>query len=169
MVVAILSPMQPHAAELGGDGARSLLRFASKAVILIALIGVTGVWTIALGAKIASMDEFLASVEASRVVPTVVVLPVSIGVLALEALAAVTVVFPRTRALGLALSFMLSWLYLAYALWRMIMHIDAPCNCFGSLFKTNPPEAAALSLTLAALSAYVLTICDLRGKEKAVS
>lgn len=47
-------------------------------------------------------------------------------------------------------------LFLAYAVWRLLIGVPVPCSCFGTFFDLPPAASAVVSLTMIGLAVHRL-------------
>jgi hypothetical protein len=83
------------------------------------------------------------------------------GVVVWELALCVLLLIPKTRNTA-AWGYIVTWLgFSAYAIWRMVMHINAPCSCFGGLFKLTPSTSLLLCVVLLVVTNKLLTLISI--------
>lgn len=91
-------------------------------------------------------------VSASHLAPQMFAKSMAWAIILAEALAALLLIVPRTRVVGLYSSASLFSLFAGFSIWRLYQGISVPCTCFGSLLVMTPTQAFLVSAVLLLLS-----------------
>ncbi|HVF51940.1 MAG TPA: MauE/DoxX family redox-associated membrane protein [Pyrinomonadaceae bacterium] len=115
-----------------------------KALVLVSRFGLAAMFLLAAGAKLYTLSDFAANM--SNLVPARWVWPVTLSVIALELLAAVLLIVPRTVRAGALLSAALLVGFAGYALHYVYVQHGEPleCGCFGGLIASQLGVSTAL-------------------------
>ena len=112
-------------------------------------------------AKIFAFDQLEDMLKVSHLLPDALVytwVPILAGfVVVWEMVVAVTLLIPHMRITALWAACSTLLVFAAYAIVRQIKGINAPCSCFGSLFKMSPFTSLGLCVALLAVAIAVLT------------
>ncbi|MBI1755802.1 MAG: hypothetical protein HYR64_01680 [Fimbriimonas ginsengisoli] len=148
----------------------TLARGQARTVELLIAAILAAALLLAAIAKMLTFSEFERTLAASMLVPIWAITPVAATVLLAEVVAASTLLTPLAH-LGRGLALGLGSLFVAYASWRWVHGIDAPCHCFGALLRLNPPLSFALALStfVAASSLAVLSATQESGRLNSTS
>ncbi len=114
-------------------------------------------WLFAAGAKLSTFHDF--TFNLTNLVPEHLALPVSITVIALELLAAVLLIIPRTARLGAILTALMLIGFALYGLHYVYILKGEPleCGCFGGIIGSQLGLKTALrNLALLAPAALVI-------------
>lgn len=135
-------------------GAGAFTRFLARLLL-------AGVFGTAATAKMQSMGDFERTLMASHLVPTALVSASATAVVSLEIVVAVGLLAPLLRPavqiISLKIATVISATFLSYSAWRWVEDIPVPCQCFGVLFRIDPPFAILLNLFLLAITLYALS------------
>lgn len=127
----------------------------------LARLLLAGVFATAATAKMQSMGDFERTLMASHLVPTALVSASAAVVISLELVVAVGLLAPLLRPnlqiISLKMAAVISATFLSYSAWRWVEDIPVPCQCFGVLFRIDPPFAILLNLFLLAIAFYALS------------
>jgi hypothetical protein len=126
-----------------------------KSSLMLSSYLIASVFAIAAVAKVNDFTEFRTTLERSMLVPAYLVPAFAISLIVAEFVVALCLLARPTGVVGANLALALSSLFVAYAFWRWLQDIRAPCSCFGLLFKLPPGYSAVISLSLAACSAWL--------------
>lgn len=121
-------------------------------------IAIGGALIVAAVTKATNLFEFDRSLSVAFLVTPHYARSVSLGILATEIFVGLGLLFSGgMRAATFAL--LLSSAFMSYGAWRLIAHIEAPCNCFGPLLSLSPIVSAVVATCFCLLTAslYVLT------------
>ena len=126
-------------------------------LVLISRFGLAAMWLFAAGAKLSTFHDF--TFNLTNLVPEHLALPVSITVIALELLAAVLLIIPRTARLGAILTALMLIGFALYGLHYVYILKGEPleCGCFGGIIGSQLGLKTALrNLALLAPAALVI-------------
>jgi len=134
-------------------------------LVLISRFGLAAMWLFAAGAKLSTFHDF--TFNLTNLVPEHLALPVSITVIALELLAAVLLIIPRTARLGAILTALMLIGFALYGLHYVYILKGEPleCGCFGGIIGSQLGLKTALR-NLALLVPAALVIFGSRRARK---
>ena len=119
-------------------------RVILKVLALVSRFGLAALFLFAAGAKLFTVRDFAANL--SNLVEANWVWPAAFAVIAVELLAAVLLIIPRTARLGALVSAALLFGFAAYALYYVYVLHGEPleCGCFGGLIASQLGVSTAL-------------------------
>jgi len=112
-------------------------------------------------AKLAAMDQLVATMDASQLLPVQLSPYLAVLVVVWELLLAFGLLWARVREIALWGCTFTLLAFAGYGIWRAVKHINVPCNCFGVLFKMSPTVSITLCFAL-----LVVTILLLKKQSK---
>ena len=127
-----------------------------RLLVQISRFGLAALFLFAAGAKLFTIRDFVSNV--SGLVWAGWAWPVAIGVITLELIAALLLLWPRTVRAGAALAAFLLLGFAGYALYyTQILHGEAlECGCFGGIIASQLGVSTALRNLLLLLPALLL-------------
>jgi len=126
-------------------------------LVLLSRFGLAAMWLFAAGAKLNTFHDF--TFNLTNLVPEHLALPVSITVIALELLAAVLLIVPRTARFGAILTALMLVGFALYGLHYVYILKGEPleCGCFGGIIGSQLGVKTALrNLALLVPAALVI-------------
>ncbi len=126
-------------------------------LVLISRFGLAAMWLFAAGAKLSTFHDF--TFNLTNLVPEHLALPLSITVIALELLAAVLLIIPRTARPGAFLTALMLIGFALYGLHYVYVRQGEPleCGCFGGIIGSQLGVKTALrNLALLVPAALVI-------------
>lgn len=129
---------------IGASPRRRVGKWLLWTLVIVSRFGLAAMFLLAAGAKLYTLSDF--AVSMSNLVPERWIWPVTLSVIALELLAAVLLIVPRTVRLGALLSAALLVGFAGYALYYVYVLHGEPleCGCFGGLIASQLGVSTAL-------------------------
>ena len=134
----------PAASSVSAPPRRRAAASLLKALVLVSRFGLAAMFLLAAGAKLYTLREFAENL--TNLVERQWVWPVTFAVIAVELLAALLLLIPRTARAGALLSAALLLGFAAYALYYVYVLHGEPleCGCFGGLIASQLGVSTAL-------------------------
>ena len=111
------------------------------------------IFALALIGKATSMEEFTATLQRSGLIPPTWEEASAVAILVLECLLVVASLVRSLAYFSLLGHMVLASLFFGYSTWRLYQDIQAPCNCFGLLFKLQPYQSLILTSSICFIAA----------------
>lgn len=122
------------------------------------IVRATGLFLIATASlKVYAVQDLADSIELTTLIPRSAALPLAISLLISEvsigiALLARHAVLQKAAVIAASLLFSS---FVAYNAWRIIMGVGVPCSCFGVILRSSPVVSLLISLCCLCIIAYV--------------
>jgi uncharacterized membrane protein YphA (DoxX/SURF4 family) len=125
--------------------------------------GLAAMWLFAAGAKLYTLHEFVGNM--TKLVPERLALPITIGVIASEVVAAVLLLIPRTARIGAVLTALMLTGFALYGLHYVYILKGEPleCGCFGGIIGSQLGVKTALRNLLLLVPAAIVIFGTRRG------
>ena len=126
-------------------------------LVLISRFGLAAMWLFAAGAKLYTLKEF--TFNLTNLVPERLAMPLTIALIALELLAALLLIIPRTARAGALLTAAMLIGFALYGLYYVYVLHGEPleCGCFGGIIGSQLGVKTALrNLALLVPAALVI-------------
>ena len=126
-------------------------------LVLLSRFGLAAMWLFAAGAKLYTLHDF--AFNMTNLVPERLAMPLTIALIALELLAAVLLIIPRTARAGAALTAFMLIGFALYGLHYVYIMKGEPleCGCFGGIIGSQLGVKTALrNLALLVPAALVI-------------
>jgi hypothetical protein len=126
-------------------------------LVLISRFGLAAMWLFAAGAKLYTLHDF--AFNMTNLVPERVAMPLTIALIALELLAALLLIIPRTARAGALLTALMLIGFALYGLHYVYIMKGEPleCGCFGGIIGSQLGVKTALrNLALLVPAALVI-------------
>ncbi|HEY0099309.1 MAG TPA: MauE/DoxX family redox-associated membrane protein [Pyrinomonadaceae bacterium] len=132
------------------------MRRAFNILVLLSRFGLAAMWLFAAGAKLYTLQEF--TFNMTNLVPERWALPITITVIALEVVAAVLLVIPRTARSGAILTALMLVGFALYGLYYVYILKGEPleCGCFGGIIGSQLGVKTALRNLLLLVPAAIV-------------
>lgn len=117
-----------------------------QAKLLVSIVGLT--YLLAAVSKLHTIDQVAEMLHTSKLLSRLLSTWAAYLIVTLESLVALGCLMHRTRVAALSLAALLSGMFVAFAVWRIVADIRVPCSCFGPLFKMSPFESGAIAFAL---------------------
>lgn len=132
------------------------MRRALDILVLLSRFGLAAMWLFAAGAKLYTLEEF--AFNMTNLVPERWAMPLTITLIAVEVIAAVLLIIPRTARLGAMLTAAMLIGFALYGLHYVYILKGEPleCGCFGGIIGSQLGVKTALRNLLLLMPAAII-------------
>lgn len=138
----------------------NLTALLANRCVLIPRLALAAILGLAAYGKLTDLDELVATVQRSSLVPPNWEHAIALLLVGFEILLTCSLLFGRLARLSLSTYAGLSSLFFGYALWRWYQDIHAPCSCFGVLFRLEPWQSLPLTVFMTVLALVGIRLLD---------
>jgi uncharacterized membrane protein YphA (DoxX/SURF4 family) len=140
------------------------MRRALNILVLLSRFGLAAMWLFAAGAKLYTLHDF--AFNMTNLVPERWAMPLTILVIALELIAAVLLIIPRTARLGAILTALMLVGFAFYGLYYVYVLKGEPleCGCFGGIIGSQLGVKTALRNLLLLVPAAIVIFGSRRAR-----
>lgn len=137
-----------------------VLQFVTARHALAVRLLLAGILGLAAYGKATDLEELVATIQRSSLVPPNWEHSVALALVGFEALLSCLLLIGRLARASLPIYAGLSSLFFGYALWRWYQDIQAPCSCFGVLFRLEPWQSLPLTVLMTVTALLGLRFLD---------